>query len=176
MAIKNNTFEKLVFKELDFVRKTYLNKWSWIRYWDWKRRVRTPKLIHIYWWESFFRALDNNLDSNPLMRIILDTIWKSDYRYHPIYSRNKKWYRARYWSRWPETFYDTVNCVWDYAWHKIDFWIDEVVWWYPPILTWLFVERPHNEEHWDLLIYLIKQRYASKKINSSETTDWGTES
>ncbi len=176
MAIKDRTFETEVFKELDLVRKTYLNKWVWIKV-EWVRRERSPKLIHIYWWESFFTALENSLDSNPLMRIILDNIWKSDYRYYPIYTRKNKWYRSKRneW-RWPETYYDTVNHVWDYAGNRIDFWLDVVVWWYPPILTWLFVERPHNTRHWDLLIYLIKKRYASKKIDSSETTDWGTES
>lgn len=175
MAIKDRTFEKEVFKELDLVWKTYLNRWAWIKRF-WVRRERSPKLIHIYGWEEFFRALENSLDSNPLMRIILDNIGKSDYRYFPIYTRNKKWYRQKKeddW--WPETFYDKVNHVWDYAWNKIDFWIDVVVWWYPPILTWLFVERPHNTRHWDLLIYLIRKRYASKTFNSTEASDRGTE-
>jgi len=175
MAIKDRTFEKEVFKELDLVWKTYLNKWVWIKK-EWVRRERTPKLIHIYWWQEFFRALENSLDSNPLMRIILDNIGKSDYRYFPIYTRNKKWYRTKKEdSRWPETFYDKVNHVRDYAWNRIDFWLDVVVWWYPPILTRLFVERPHNTRHWDLLIYLIRKRYASKEINTSETINWGTE-
>jgi hypothetical protein len=53
--------------------------------------------------------------------------------------------------------------------------LDEVVWWYPPILTWLFVERPSNTKHWDLLIYFIKRRYASKTFDSTEASDWGTE-
>lgn len=175
MAIKDRTFEKEVFKELDLVWKTYLNKWAWIKRF-WVRRERSPKLIHIYGWESFFKALENSLDSNPLMRIILDSIGKSDYRYFPIYTRKKMWYRAKKrddW--WPETFYDKVNHVWDYAWNKIDFGLDVIVWWYPPILTWLFVERPHNTSHWDLLIYLIRKRHASKEINTSETINWGTE-
>lgn len=174
MAIKDRTFEKEVFKELDLVWKTYLNTWVWVKY-SWVRRARTPKLIHIYWWESFFRALENSLDSNPLMDIILRTIWKTQYRYFPIYARKNSWYRAvKEESRWPCTFYDKVNRVRDYAWNKIDFGLDRVVWWYPPILTWLFVERPHNERHWDLLIYLIKKRYANKTCSSPETVNWGT--
>ena len=175
MAIKDTTFEKEVYKELDFVWKTYINTWVWIKH-TWVRRVRTPKLIHIYWWESFFKALEKSLDSNPLMAIILKAIWKPEYRYFPIYSRNNSGYKAKKDDmRWPTTFYDKVNRVRDYAWNKIDFGLDRVVWWYPPILTWLFVERPSNERHWDLLLYLIKKRYASKKINTSETSNWGTE-
>ena len=143
MAIKDRTFEKEVFKELDLVWKTYLNKWVWIKH--------------------------------PLMDIILRTIWKTHYRYYPIYTRENTWYRQRTKdTRWPETYYDKVNHVRDYAWNKIDFGLDKVVWWYPPILTWLFVERPHNERHWDLLIYLIKKRYANKENGSSETVNWGT--
>ena len=136
-----------------------------------------PKLIHIYGWQDFFEAVWKTLDSNPLMSIILDTIDKSDYRYYPIYSRKNKWYRKESNGDMFElnTYYDKVNHVWDYANNKVDFALDEVVWWYPPILTWLFVERPSNTKHWDLLIYFIKRRYASKEINTSETTNWGTE-
>lgn len=175
MKIKDHTFQKDVFKELDLVWKTYLNIGRWIKQ-KWVRRPRQPKLIHIYWGEEFFKAAEKSLDSNPLMRIILDTIDKKDYRYYPIYSRKNKWYRK---TREPDmfelwTYYDTVNHVWDYADNQVDFWVDEIVWWYPPILTWLFVERPSNNSHWDLLIYFIKKRYASKENGASETINWGT--
>lgn len=141
------------------------------------RRPRQPKLIHIYWGQDFFEATSKTLDSNPLMRIILDTIWKDSYRYYPIYTRKNKWYRKdnNEDMLWLKTYYDTVNCVWDYANNKVDFAVDEVVWWYPPILTWLFVERPTSTRNWDLLIYFIKKRYASKTCSTSETIDWGTE-
>lgn len=176
MAIKDRTFEKEVFKELDLVWKTYLNVGRGIKM-IWVRRERMPKLIHIYWWQDFFEAVWKTLDSNPLMSIILDTIDKSDYRYYPIYSRKNKWYRKESNGDMFElnTYYDKVNHVWDYANNKVDFALDEVVWWYPPILTWLFVERPSNTKHWDLLIYFIKRRYASKTFDSTEASDWGTE-
>lgn len=164
-------------QELDLVRKTYLHRSVWIKRLG-VRRTRTPKLIHIYWGQEFFDTLEKTLDSNPLMRIILDTIGEPELRYYPIYSRSRTWYR-RWRNQWTWevwTYYDMLNRVWDYEWNKIDMSLDKVVGWYPPILTWLFCERPTNSKHWDLLIYFIKKRYANKKSNSSEATNWGTKS
>lgn len=159
------------------MRKTYLNRPIWIKK-PWVRRERSPKVIHIYWWDEFFEEVSKTLDSNPLMHIILKAIGREELRYYPIYSRNNKWYRVtpQKAARWIWTYYDRLNRVRDYEDNKIDFFLDKVVGWYPPILTWLFCERPQNSKHWDLLIYLIKKRYANKKSNTSETVDWGTES
>lgn len=158
------------------VWKTYIpaNRWMVTK---WQRRGRHPKLIHIYWGKEFFDALSETVDSNPLIRIILDTIGSENYRYYPIYSRSLKWYRhKREDTRWIWTYYDKVNRVWDYENNKIDFCLDKVVWWYPPILTWLYTERPESKEHWDLLIYFIKERHASQKKRTPKTTNWRTES
>lgn len=175
MALKKNTFESVVFKELDLVWKTYVRRPLGVKI-DWVRRVRTPKRIHIYWGKEFLEALQKTLDCNPLMHIIMETIGDEWMRYYPIYSRHWTWYRIKdkktSWNLW--TYYDKVNRVWDYADNMIDCSLDEVVWWYPPILTWLFTERPSSEVHWDLLIYLIKKRHANKKKYSSEAIDWGT--
>lgn len=176
MRKTDQTFEKKVFQELDLVRKTYLNNPIGIKK-VWVRRAREPKLIHIYWDRDFLDELEKTLDSNPLMHIILETIGKLELRYYPIYSRTHKWYRRRNlkssWEIW--TYYDRLNRVRDYENNQIDFNLDTVVWWYPPIVTWLFTERPTSSKHWDLLIYFIKKRYASKEINSTETSNWGSE-
>jgi len=177
MLKQEHSFENLVFQELDLVRKTYLRRSAWIKK-IWIRRARTPKLIHIYGWKDFFEALEKTLDSNPLMRIILDTIDIKGLRYYPIYSRSRTWYRRKVNASTREiwTYYDRLNRVRDYENNTIDMSLDRVVGWYPPILTWLFCERPSSDKHWDLLIYFIKRRYASKEINSAETINWGTES
>ena len=156
MLKKGHEFETLVFKELDLVWKTYLQVPLGIKE-KWKRRERRPKLIHIYGWKDFLDALEKTVDSNPLMRIILDTIGKPDLRYYPIYSRKNKWYRIRWLKKSREiwTYYDKLNWVWDYEDNKIDFFLDKVVGWYPPILSWLYTERPTNDKYWDLLIYFI---------------------
>jgi len=176
MLKKGHEFDTLVFNELDLVRKTYLNVPNGIKRF-WSRKNRRPKLIHIYGWEDFLKALEKSIDSNPLMRIILDTIGEPDLRYFPIYSRNNQWYRRRSskttWDIW--TYYDRVNRVRDYENNKIDFFLDKVVGWYPPILSWLYTERPTTNDKWDLLIYFIRKRYANKKISSTETVNWGTE-
>ena len=176
MLKEQHSFENQVFEELDLVWKTYLHVPIGIKV-KWIRRERRPKLIHIYGWKSFFDALENTLDCNPLMRIILDTIGKPDLRYYPIYSRQRTWYRRANIKTTREvwTYYDRVNRVRDYENNQIDLFLDRVVGWYPPILTWLFVERPIREKHWDLLLYFINKRYASKEINTAETTDWRSE-
>lgn len=176
MAIKSHAFESDVFKELDLVWKTYLQTPRWFKR-VWVRRWREPKLIHIYWWDEFFEAVSKSLDCNPLMRIIIDTIDDWYFRYYPIYSRTNKKYRTteRKDVRWVWTYYDRVWRVWVYEDNKVDFALDDVVWWYPPILTWMFVERPSSKVNWDLLIYFIKKWYANKKMNTSETSNWGTE-
>ena len=176
MLKQEHALTNQVMKELDMVRKTYLHKSVWVKK-LWVRRERQPKLIHIYGWKEFFDELEKTLDSNPLMRIILDTIGKPELRYYPIYSRSRTWYRRIRVgsSREVGTYYDWLNRVWDYEWNKIDLSLDKVVGWYPPILTWLFHERPTSKKHWDLLIYFIKKRYASKEINSTETSNWRSE-
>lgn len=177
MVVKDHTFEKDVYKELDLVRRTYVNAWRWIKQ-PWVRRIRQPKLIHIYWWSDFYDAVWKTLDSNPLMHIILETIGRLDIRYFPIYSRKWKKYRFSQWKDhwWIWTYYNVNTQSWDYENNEIDLLLDEVVWWYPPILTWLFVNRPTDKRHGDILIYYIKQRHANQEKHSAETSDWGTES
>ena len=177
MLKAGHDFDAQVFKELDLVWKTYLHTPIKIKQ-KWVRRDRRPKRIHIYGWDDFFRALEKTVDSNPLMRIILDTIGKPELRYYPIYTRENSWYRLtnKKANRWIWTYYDRLNRVWDYEDNKVDFFLDKVYAWYPPILTWLFTNRPENKKHWDLLIYFIKKRYnASKKISTTETSNWGSE-
>lgn len=177
MLKQEHSFENQVMQELNLVRKTYLHRPIGIKKTG-ERRKREPKLLHIYWGKEFYDELEKTLDSNPLMRIILDTIGRPEDRYYPIYTRSRTWYRRKRISssRAIGTYYDSLNRVWDYEWNTIDISLDKVVGWYPPILTWLFHERPTSEKHWDLLIYFIKKRYANKEKCATETSNWGTES
>lgn len=178
MAVKEDKdFEHKVFEELDYVRSVY-RIWGLRHRKPWGRLVRKPKTIHIYWWEEFLNKVEWDSSCNPLMKIICKELWLPRERYYPIYSRSWSWYKVHTSNddiAWDNTRYDPVNRVWIYKENKVDHTIDYVVWWYPPILTWLYVNRPKIRDNDVLLLLITKWRYANQKKRASETTDTGAD-
>lgn len=162
------TFDELIFKELDQVWNTYLIRKH--EKYETGRRIRQAKHIKIYWWEKFLNYMSKTDKSNPLMDLILDELklyWKA---YLPLYKRVRhRWYKTA----WLDfhTRFNIVENVWDYADNIIDHTLDELIWGYPPILSWMLVEKPTSKNWENLLQFYIKKRYASKKNGDSETSN-----
>lgn len=160
---KIKSFENIVYDELDQVWKTYLIKKHIIKEWQ-TRKERSPKIIHIYDPERLYKHLRNNINSNPLMQFIFDTLGLKWKRYYPIYKRkNWRWFRIKSFQEWSwETYYNTSERYRDYENNEVNKAVDIIAWWYPPIVTRLFCERPVDEKWNDVFTLLIKQRYANK--------------
>ena len=152
-------FDKIVFDELDLVYEVYSIHFRNISSKD--KRTYQRKRIYSLDIEEFSAFLNDwfNTEANPLMQIISEVTWE-DIDYLPIYTRRGARIKNSD-SKW--TYYNPWIAAYSYENNRVDPLIDTVYWGYPPMLTWLFMNRPKNKYWKDILIHYIKRRYANKK-------------
>lgn len=150
MVFKKNSdldIEKQIIKELQEVRETFsvLARADIIAVTRKKPRRGFP--IE----EPLRKFLERNFDSNPLMKKMTEVLWFTDIEYYPIYSRT--WVGRRITGA---TWSKRLKC-WQYDRGYVDKVFDNLVSWYPPMVSWLMINWMKMSDWTDALEFYIKK-------------------
>lgn len=162
--MKNKKMMDLIYEEFDTLFQIYY-PWFDKDTPEFEKKLRRPYRIKASKELIYYLKKINNEQANPLMNRLCKVLWLYDFSL-PIYHRNYKKCSIDI-SREKDTrftaYYDHELNTWIYNNQTITTKIDDVKYWYPTILEWLFIEDPRWNDWWSLLDYYAKKRYANKK-------------